>query len=76
LFRNQPGFISYTLATIGNDAIMSFSIWDGKRQAEEANRLAGEWVRANLSRVLVSIDRYLGDVDFSFPPAQVHLPAD
>ncbi len=39
LFRNQPGFISYSLMTMGSDAIASFSMWDSKRQAEDAARL-------------------------------------
>jgi hypothetical protein len=76
LFRNQPGFISYTLMTIGDDAIASFSMWDSKRQAEEANRLAGDWVQKNLSGVLMSVDGHIGDVVCSFPPALVEIPAD
>jgi Antibiotic biosynthesis monooxygenase len=76
MFRSQPGFISYTLATQGEDAVLSFSMWDSKRQAEEANRVAGEWVQANLRGVLVSVDRHIGDVAFSFPSAQVHVAGD
>ena len=76
LFQKAPGFISYTLAESGGDTAISFSMWDSKRQAEEANRVTSEWVQKNLSRILVSVDRHIGEVAFSFPPIHVHVPAD
>lgn len=76
MLRNQPGFISYTIVRSGDDTAVSFSMWDSKRQAEEANRVTGAWVQENLSRSLVSVDRHMGEVAFTFPPIHAHIPAD
>jgi heme-degrading monooxygenase HmoA len=76
MLQLRPGFITYTLVKTGDDTIVSFSMWETKRQAEEANRVTGEWVHKNLNRVLVSVDRYIGDVAFSFPPTSMDLPID
>ena len=76
MFQKQPGFIAYTLVGSGDDTAISFSMWDSRRQAEEANRVTAEWVQRNLTGILVSVERYIGDVAFSFPPIQVHVPAD
>jgi heme-degrading monooxygenase HmoA len=76
LLRSRPGFIHYTLAKSGNDTLLSFSMWESKRQAEEANHAAASWVQENLRNILLSVDRHIGQVAFTFPPAILELPLD
>lgn len=76
MFQRQPGFIHYTLAHGGGDTVVSFSIWESKGEAEQANRATAAWVQENLSHILVSVDRHIGEVAFSFPPARMELPTD
>ena len=76
MFQKHPGFISYMVARGSDDTVISFSLWKSKKAAEEANQLTAEWVRENLSRVLVSVERHVGLVAFSFPPHEIHIPSD
>ena len=76
IFQKQPGFLAYTIATSGNDTVLSYSLWESKLDAELANRAASAWVQQNLSRILVSVERYIGEVAFSFPRMGAHVPAD
>ena len=45
--RNIPGFISYTIVSLGNDEGASLSLFETQEAAAEANRFAAEWVRQN-----------------------------
>lgn len=76
MFQKQPGFIHYTLAHGSGDTVVSFSMWESRREAEEANRATARWVQENLRNILLSVDRHIGEVAFSCPPAQIHLPTD
>jgi hypothetical protein len=63
-FREQPGFIRYGLADIGDSKCMSISFWDTHKDADAAVPVAATWVRENLiDRVeLKSTD--IGDLAF------------
>jgi hypothetical protein len=56
--------------------VLSYSLWESRVDAEEANRASAAWVQQNLSRVLVSVERYIGEVAFSHPHIPVHTPSD
>ncbi len=47
--RTIPGFISFTLVSLGNDEGASLSLFETQEAAAEANRFADEWVRQNLA---------------------------
>ncbi len=54
VIRETPGFVAYLVLTPRQDEIVSVSIFEEKRGAEESNKRAEEWVRQNLSELLPS----------------------
>ena len=50
--RNLPGFVGYTFVNLGNDEGLTITVFETKEAAEEANRLAPEWVRQNLADLM------------------------
>lgn len=76
IFQEQPGFIAYTLAKHGDDTVLSYSVWQSRRDAEAGNQAAKDWVQENLRSILRSVEPYVGEVAFSFPPHTVHIPLD
>ena len=54
LIRETPGFVSYLVLAPRQDEIVSVSVFEEQRDAEESNRKAEEWVRGNLSELLPS----------------------
>jgi hypothetical protein len=61
IFRAQPGFKAYSLATAG-DEIISLSVWDSAEQAEAANAAAAGWVAENMADSIELIDAKVGEV--------------
>ena len=47
-FKDQPGFIRYGLADLGNRKCLSISFWDTHKDADAAVPVAANWVRENL----------------------------
>jgi heme-degrading monooxygenase HmoA len=76
IFQEQPGFIAYTLAKRGDDTVLSYTVWESKRDAEAGNQASRAWVQENLSGILRSVEPYVGEVAFSYPPHTVHIPLD
>jgi hypothetical protein len=54
MIRDKPGFVSYFVLAPRRDEIVSVSVFEEQRGAEESNTMAEEWVRRNLSGVLPS----------------------
>ncbi len=54
LVRDTPGFVSYFLLIPSEreDEIVSVSVFEDRRGAEESNARAAEWVAQNLSELL------------------------
>ena len=48
IFREQPGFRSYSIAEDDGE-ILSMSVWDRAEQADAANAAAADWVKANMA---------------------------
>ena len=48
LLARQPGFVSYTAVNMGDDNVMSVSVFLDRAAAEAANRAAAEWVKENI----------------------------
>ncbi len=46
-FRDQPGFIQYGLADLGDNKCLSLSVWQTREQADSATRVAADWIREN-----------------------------
>ena len=54
LIRDTPGFVSYFLLIPSEreDEIVSVSVFEDRRGAEESNSKAADWVAQNLSELL------------------------
>jgi hypothetical protein len=62
VIRETPGFVSYFLLTPRQGEIVSVSVFEEQRGAEESNEKAEEWVRQNLSDLLPSPEFADGEV--------------
>src|SRR2546426_12657451 len=48
IFKQQPGFRSYSIA-MSDGELLSVSVWDEKDQIDAANNAAADWVRDNMA---------------------------
>jgi len=63
-FKQQPGFIRYGLADIGDKSCLSISLWETHEQAEAAAPVAATWVKENLSDRVELRSNQVGDLAF------------
>jgi heme-degrading monooxygenase HmoA len=63
-FRDQPGFIRYGLADLGNQTCLSLSMWETRSDAESSAPAAATWVRENLSDRVELSSNQIGDLAF------------
>jgi hypothetical protein len=63
-FRDQPGFIRYGLADIGDGTCVSISMWETHEQAEAAAPVAATWVREHLADRIELRSNQSGDLAF------------
>jgi quinol monooxygenase YgiN len=45
LISKQPGFVGYYAIEAGGDTWVSISVFDNQAQAEDSNRLGGDWAK-------------------------------
>ena len=65
LIKGVPGFVAY-YATRDGDSMTTVSVYDDKAGGDESTRIAGEWVRANVTSPPSSPDVSGGEVFFNF----------
>ena len=63
-FQEQPGFIRYGLADLGDKTCLSFSMWETRKDADAAVPVATTWVRDNLSDRVELRSNVIGDLAF------------
>jgi hypothetical protein len=63
-FREQPGFIRYGLADVGDKKCLSISFWDTHKDADAAAPVAATWVRENLMDRVELKSTDIGDFAF------------
>jgi hypothetical protein len=63
-FRDQPGFIRYGLADIGDKTCLSLSLWETRKDADASVPVAANWVRDNLSGRVEIRSNQVGDLAF------------
>jgi len=63
-FKQQPGFIRYGLADLGEKSCLSISLWETHEQAEAAAPVAASWVKENLSDRVELRSNQVGDLAF------------
>lgn len=63
-FKEQPGFIQYGVADIGDKRCMSISLWETHEQAEASVPMAAAWVEENLADRVELRSSDVGDLAF------------
>jgi len=66
-FQEQPGFIRYGVADVGDKTCLSISLWETHDQAKAAAPVAETWVKENLSDRIALRSNYVGDLAFFQP---------
>ena len=63
-FRDQPGFIRYGLADLGDKKCLSLSLWETRHDADSSVPVAANWVRENMSDRVELRSSQIGDLAF------------
>ncbi len=63
-FQDQPGFVRYGVADMGDKKCVSISLWETRDQAMAATPVAASWVKENLSDRIALRSDYVGDLAF------------
>jgi hypothetical protein len=66
-FQAKPGFIRYGVADIGENNVLSLSLWETHAEAEASVPAAASWVRDNLGDKVELNSTYVGDLAFFEP---------
>jgi antibiotic biosynthesis monooxygenase len=64
MFQEQPGFIRYGVADLGDQSLVSLSLWETRKDAESSAPLAATWVRENMSDRIELRSNQIGDLAF------------
>ena len=64
IFKDQPGFIRYGVADIGDEGCMSITLWKTHEQAEASVPTAATWVKENLGDRVELRSTQVGDLAF------------
>jgi hypothetical protein len=62
LFVNEPGFIDYGLVDIGNNKVVSITIWETREQAHKSATTAATWVRENVADRVRLVTSHVGEL--------------
>ena len=63
-FQEQPGFIRYGLADLGDRKCVALSLWETHKQADAAAPLVASWVRDNIEGRVELRSTQIGDLAF------------
>lgn len=63
-FQEQPGFIRYGVADLGDKTCLSISLWSTRKEADESVPVAANWVREHLSDRVQLRTTQVGDLAF------------
>lgn len=63
-FRDQPGFIRYGLADLGDRKCLSLSLWETRENADASVPVAATWVRENMNTRVELKSTQVGDLAF------------
>jgi Antibiotic biosynthesis monooxygenase len=63
-FQEQPGFIRYGLADVGDRTCVSISLWSTRQAAEAAVPVAATWVREHLADSVELRTNLIGELAF------------
>ena len=63
-FREQPGFIRYGLADIGDRKCVSLSLWETRKEADASVPVVERWVREHIASRVDLRTTQIGDLAF------------
>jgi len=63
-FQEQPGFIRYGLADLGDRKLVSVSLWETRKDADASIPVAERWVRENVANRVDLRSTQIGDLAF------------
>ena len=63
-FQEQPGFIRYGLADLGDEKCVSLSLWKTHEEADASVPVAERWVRENAADKVELRSTQIGDLAF------------
>jgi heme-degrading monooxygenase HmoA len=63
-FQDQPGFVKYGLADLGEKTFLSISLWETRRDAESSAPVAANWVRENVAGRVELLSTEIGNLAF------------
>ena len=63
-FQDQPGFIRYGVADLGDKRCLSISLWETRDQAQAATPVAASWVKDNVPDRIKLTSNSVGDFAF------------
>jgi hypothetical protein len=63
-FQQQPGFVRYGLADLGDKTCVSITVWETREQAEAAAPVAATWVGEHLADRIELRTNSVGDLAF------------
>jgi heme-degrading monooxygenase HmoA len=63
-FQEQPGFIKYGLADLGEKTCVSLSLWETRKDADSSAPVAANWVRENIADRIELKSTKIGDLAF------------
>jgi heme-degrading monooxygenase HmoA len=63
-FQEQPGFIRYGVADLGDSKVMSVSLWQTRKDADASVPMAERWVRENVADRVDLKTTQIGDLAF------------
>jgi heme-degrading monooxygenase HmoA len=64
-FKQHAGFIGYSVAKVDDGSIMSITVWQSHKDAEEAVALAADWVAENIADRITLEWNGVGDALFN-----------
>ncbi len=63
-FQEQPGFVRYGVADVGNNTLLSMSLWETREAAEAAVPVAAAWVAEHVADRISLRSNHVGDLAF------------
>jgi hypothetical protein len=63
-FKDQPGFIRYGVADLGDKKCLSISLWETREQAQAAAPVAATWVKDNVADRIELKTNTVGELAF------------
>ncbi len=64
-FRAAPGFVSYSLADLGDGTFLSISLWASRLAAEAAVPTAQLWIAENMAGTITLRNNQVADIGYA-----------